>query len=842
VKLPRSRRWALFVVFLILGLFFIRPGVQSLRARIVRSISLAIGRQVEVSHVSLRLLPQPGFDLENFVVHDDPSFSAEPLLRAGDVAASLRLVPLLRGKLEIARLSLSEPSLNLVHRSDGRWNLEDLVERAERVPIAPTGKAGTELRPGFPYIEADHGRVNFKFGQEKKSYALTDADFALWQDSDNVWSVRLKAQPMRTDFNLTDTGVFKLSGSWYRASSLRQTPLQFSLQWDHAQLGQASKLAYGNDKGWRGSLAVALVLTGTPAALNINTTFSVQDFRRYDIPGGNSLRLAAHCAGRYSSVDQAISDLNCQAPVASGLVTLRGSIAALTGNRSYDLALAAQDIPMQSLLAFARHAKKDLPDDLVARGMLDGSLSLRRPPASDRPIWTGEGETLGFSLTSEVSKTRLELDRVPLSIASEDNLSTDHNLRRPVPPTKIPPEPRLEIGPFNVALGRPAPATVRGWISRSGYGLTLAGDSQVRTLFQLARTLGLPTAQPRADGFAKVDLQVAGMWSSFASPRFTGKAQLHSVRAGLRGLNEPLEITNANVVFGPDQINVQGLTASLAGSTWRGSVNLPRPCASADTCPVQFDIHTDLLSASRLAELVNPQLRRKPWYRFLYSSPPGENFFAALQATGKLTANTAFIQHLVADRVSTDVELDRGVLHLTALRAEVLGGTHIGDWSGDFTVEPPLYRGIGTMHRVSLAQLAALMNDDWIAGTANATYQIKASGLNGPELFSSATGTVELDAHDGLLPHVALAANSEPLHINRFQGRFILRDSSLEIQQGKLETPGSIYQVSGNASLSRTLDINLIRDGARGFKIDGTLAEPHVEPAAAPETQAALKP
>src|SRR5262249_5948856 len=159
----------------------------------------------------------------------------EPLLRATDVTASLRLVPLLRGRLEIARLSLSEPSLNLARNDAGHWNVEELVERAARIPVAPTGKARTERRPGFPYIEADHSRINFKFGQEKKPYALTDAGFALWQDSDNVWSVRVKGQPVRTDFNLTDMGIFRLSGSWYRAPSLRQTPLQFTLQWDEAQ-------------------------------------------------------------------------------------------------------------------------------------------------------------------------------------------------------------------------------------------------------------------------------------------------------------------------------------------------------------------------------------------------------------------------------------------------------------------------------------------------------------------------------------------------------------------------------------------------------------------------------
>ena len=101
-------------------------------------------------------------------------------------------VPCLRGRLEIARLSLTEPSLNLVRNSEGRWNLEKLVERAASTPVAPTAKARSEVRPGFPYIEADHGRINFKFGQEKKPYTLTEANFALWQDSENAWGIRLK--------------------------------------------------------------------------------------------------------------------------------------------------------------------------------------------------------------------------------------------------------------------------------------------------------------------------------------------------------------------------------------------------------------------------------------------------------------------------------------------------------------------------------------------------------------------------------------------------------------------------------------------------------------------------
>ena len=191
-KFARSRRGILTLgAVVVLLLFLVRPEVERLRSRIVSSISLALGRPVEISSVSLHFLPQPGFDLQNFVVYDDPAFSAEPILRAQEVRAVLRVTSLFRGRLEIARLSLNEPSLNLVRNNQGRWNLGNFVERAAKIPVAPTGKAKSEPRPGFPYIEVSNGRINFKLGQEKKAYVLTDADFSVWQDSENAWGMRV---------------------------------------------------------------------------------------------------------------------------------------------------------------------------------------------------------------------------------------------------------------------------------------------------------------------------------------------------------------------------------------------------------------------------------------------------------------------------------------------------------------------------------------------------------------------------------------------------------------------------------------------------------------------------
>jgi uncharacterized protein involved in outer membrane biogenesis len=820
----------------LLALFLVRPGANRLRTRIITSISLALGRPVDVAAVRLRLLPQPGFDLENFVIHDDPAFSAEPMLRAQEVTASLRVTSLLRGRLEIARLNLTEPSLNLVRNAEGHWNLENLVERTAKIAVAPTSKAKTERRPGFPYIEGDRGRINFKFGAEKKPYALTEADFALWQDSENAWGVRLEAQPVRTDFNLSDTGTVSVNGSWQRAASLRDTPLHFSLQWERAQLGQVTKLAYGNDKGWRGKLLGSVTLTGTSADLAIATAASVQDFRRYDILGGGDLRLAAQCSAHYSSLDHILSAVACSAPVGDGTITVAGSIHGPFSSRDYDLTATARDLPIQSLIAFARHAKQSMPDDLIAAGRLYGDMKLRRD--GNAQAWEGGGETSGFELRSKLNKTEFVMGKVAFVVSS----AIERKSRATSREIAAPAETRLEVGPFNLALGRPAPLTVRGWASRSGYSFEAQGDAQLQRLLQVARLAGIPTPQPVADGLAKVDLQIAGGWSGFAAPRVMGKAQLHSIRAEVRGLNAPLEITTANVLLTPDQTNVQNLTASIAETSWHGSLTLPRNCSVPNSCQVRFDLHADEIATDRLNQLVNPYVRKQPWYRFLSSPAAAVPYLLTVHAAGQLTANRVVVHKLIANRASANVELNKGKLRLTDLRGDVLGGKHVGDWVADFTAKPPEYSGSGRLERIALSQLSESMNDDWITGSATATYRAKASGLDGAELFASATSTVKVEARDGLLRHIALGEGAAPLQMHRLMAHLSLQDGKFEIQEGKLETASGIYQVSGTASLTRLLNLKLTHEGASGFNITGTLMEPHVSPILAPETRAALKP
>jgi hypothetical protein len=828
----RSRRGVAFVIAgFVLVLFLFRPGADRLKGRITRSISAELRRSVDIGSVSLRVLPTPGFDLKNFVLYDDQAFGAEPMMQAAEVMASIRVASLLRGRLEIARLNLTEPSINLVRNPEGHWNLESLLERAAQTPLAPTSKPTSRSGPTFPYVEADSGRINIKIGLEKKSYALGEADFSLWQETEDTWAMRLKAQPMRTDFNLSDTGELKVQGTWRRASNLRETPLQFSLQWSDAQLGELTKFVYGKDKGWRGTVKLVATLTGAPGDLSIDTDASVQDFRRYDILGGDALRLHAVCSGHYSTAEKNLSNLSCQGPVGESSVTLVGEINSINSFPEYELNLIAESIPLQSVAGFMVHAKKDLPQDLDARGKLNANIKVERNKTG-RIAWSGGGEALGLKLSSRSNETDLSIGRIPFAVTSTAN--TNSSLA----------ENRLQLGPFDLALGKPAPASVHGSISTAGFELSIQGDTQIKRLFQLARTVGVRTPQVAADGGAKVDLDIAGNWAGFSPPVVNGKALLHSVRAEVRGMNAPVEIASATVVLTPNNINVLYLAASLGTTQFKGSVAMPRPCVPPDACTVHFDLRADQLATDELNKILNADSAKRPWYKFLSPNPAtnGIPYLAALQASGKISANRLDVHGLTASHVSGNADLNRGKLRISDLQGDLLGGKHSGELRADFTGKLPEYTGTGSLERIVLGQLGDAMHDSWITGTASLKYRASAAGWSSVELFTSANATVEVEARDGMLAHVALPNTSQPLQMRAFSDRMVLRHGVFDIQEGKLETPTGIYQVSGTASLGRVLDVKLARDGTHGFNISGTLTAPKVSPATNAETQAALKP
>ncbi len=848
-----SKRVLAAACLLLLALFLLRPDAGWMRARVSGSIAQALGRNVSIGSVRLQFLPRPGFDLQDLVVFDDPAFGAEPLLRASDVNASLRLFALLRGRIEVSRLSLSESSLNVTRDLRGRWNIEDLIERTAHTSLAPTGAARHIATPAFPYIEASDARVNFKLGTEKIHFALTSAEFSLWQDSENTWGARVQARPIRTDANLTDTGILTATGLWRRSPEIHQTPVQVSVQWKQAQIGQLSKLVYGGDKGWRGAALLSGTIAGTLEHLKLTADASIDDVRRQDVFGAGNLRLTAHCLAAYDSTAREISNMDCTAPSGGGYLQLKGSAAGLLLNgqpfATSDLWLVISHVPAESLIASLRHGTSSFPGDVTTNGVLNANIQIARS-APEQPVSVeGKGSVDGLQIARADPDSQISLGSVPFSItngpseratAKVKHRSAKEDLGQFAKPDEQSRQLRVEVGPVNLATGKSAPLMGEATLTRAGYAASANGDTGLKRLLQVARTLGLPAPTTAAEGSANVKLNISGSWAKGDRPLITGSAHLRSVRSQVRGLNAPIEVLSADLTVDRDMVVVQNFSAKAAEATWHGSLRIPRPCPSPSACQVQFNLHTAELNAGSLNSLLNPDSRSRSWYKFLSLGSDQPSYLLQARASGKITIDKLAIGKSACSHFASDLSLEGGTLALSGFRGQVLDGTVTGNWEADFASKPAKYTGSGNIEQVSLADVAELMHDGWIHGSGDAKYEFKASGKNLEDLLSSADLTANFRLSGGSFPHVALTRESGPLRVEDFSGDLHLKNSLFSFQEAKLNSGSEVYTVSGTASLTGALNMRAVTENTGGFALSGTFLRTRVS--AIPSAEASLKP
>ena len=842
-----QKRLALAAIAIFVIAAFIVPAINvgRYRAAVARSLSAAIGREATVRDVSMHLLPTPGLTLSGLVVADDPRFSAEPVLRADEVTAALRLSSLWRGRLEISQLSLNYPSLNLVRLPDGEWNVESLFEHVREIPAAPTSKKRPEYRARFPYIESTGGRINLKVGVEKTVYALNDADFALWLASENEWRMRLEARPMRTDANLSDTGLIRVEGSAHRAVSLGETPLQLHLNWSRGQLGQITTLLRGRDAGWRGSVQLNVNLTGTPRDLHVVADSTVDDFRRYDIFATDSLTLFTHCTAKYSNVDHTLSAAVCLSPVGAGQIAARGT-ALLTQPRSYDLAFSLEKIPAQFAVSLARHAKQGMANDLAAVGTLDGEFTFKT--ADGQNVWSGTGTTSEWELRSkQLGETPVTVGAIQFSAghpkSAEKSGSSNQRNVRPVASSQKP-STLVGLQPFTLNLGASTPAMLSGWITTAGYHVEMQSEVALKRALQVSSAFGLYVPAKSIDGSARLAGELNGSWAQFQAPVLTGKGQLHNATIAVAGFGSPVRIASADLVADENRVALQNLALSFPAVhvAATGSFQVPRHCRPSPDCAIAFDIKSDSLSLDDLNRLVNPKAWNRPWYERLVGADSNPNApWGWLYAKGHIAAQRFVVKGITTTKAAAQISISPNTASVTDLHASLFGGTYEGEVTLNSEKDQPAFQSKGQFDRVSMAELASLMKDGWATGTISLSYEGSAAGWQAADLLSSSAATANFDWRNGSLPHITLASEHQPLAIQRFEGDVRLKDGELSISEGKLQNHAGIYQISGTASLARDLKMTMTRDSGSTYSVTGTLARPKIAPVEGAAKQASLR-
>ena len=444
LHLPDRRRvaYVLCVLLAVLLALVLPPllNVNRFRRQTASSIAASLGRPVHMDSLTLSLLPLPALTLTNFIVSEDPTFGAEPVIRANSVRATLRWSSLWRRRVEFSRISFDETSLNLVQRSDGRWNIESILLQASRMEAAPTAQQAVGRAPRFPYIEAANARVNVKRNLEKLPISLTDAEFALWLPQPQQWKLRLQGHPTRTDSPPADTGRLRLQGTLGKAEAMPNVPVDLSADWTLAPLGAVSTLLTGTDAGFRGEMNLHASILGTLGVNTLETRLQLTGVHRADFVPAQTLDAGIACKAQAVNLFHRLTGIRCASPpnavppsaapadaalpsAGPAALTLTGQIPAVAKPSTAILDGTIANLPADRLLAVLRLISQRVPAQLVAGGQLSGDFSCCATPkatfhvpSAQLVLPNAQPFVTGADLDGQFSAGELTVSSVPLDL------------------------------------------------------------------------------------------------------------------------------------------------------------------------------------------------------------------------------------------------------------------------------------------------------------------------------------------------------------------------------------------------------------------------------------------
>src|SRR5271166_3952161 len=242
--MKKLRSTVLFAALAVVVAGLIAPflSAEKYRARITAALEAALHRHVEIGKVHLNLFTGPGFTLDNVLIDDTQSAGIEPFAHVNQLQARVKLSSLFGGRLAFSYLQLSEPTVNLVRPENAPWNVSPAL--AEPAPAANRNQM-------LPDIAIRDARINFKFGETKSIFYISNADIDLFPNADGDVVIRFSGNPARTDRNGAGFGRFTARGM-LKSPSDEGGQLSLGLHLERTSVSDLATLFYGRDIGVHG--------------------------------------------------------------------------------------------------------------------------------------------------------------------------------------------------------------------------------------------------------------------------------------------------------------------------------------------------------------------------------------------------------------------------------------------------------------------------------------------------------------------------------------------------------------------------------------------------------------
>ena len=843
-------RWAKWFVCLLIFLWLADLGVSllirhtRLQRRLTARLGTVFGRSVEVGSYDFSLWGGPTLQAHAVTFGEDPRFGHEYFLRADSLTVRLRWQSFFRGHMELGAIALESPSLNLVRNSGGDWNV------AEWLPKSGGGAPSSSL-PGaavrFGRIDVTSGRINFKRGDEKLPFALTNVKGYMEPDRSGRWTLNLEAVPTRAAVLQQQAGTIRVSGHVGGTSS-RLRPAVLDLAWDDASLSDLLHLAHGYDFGVRGDLGLVVHAETQGDNWALQGRAELRHLHRWDFavrPDNPALNVNAKMILYPLASGLDITEATIQAPHSFARADAHfawpsaaepqfaaQSVSAAASPAQFEITQSQLDL--NDVLAWIRAFHSDVAPDVSLRGF----ASVRAGFSAWPPRLTS---AIGAIAGADLASARL---RVPAHL-SQALFRYDHEMFSLLPAT-------ISYGSSDGAIHAEA---IAGAGQREFPVYHLSGSlAQVRDLVATAGALGWNISRGwDLAGPVRCDLRWQGArfpWETqpVGSIEWGGEPAGASLLTPF--LNQPVKQIRARAELKPGLRHIALTSAEAFGSRWTGMFDRHDLAAGW-----QFALSTDTLSVADLDRWLNPRWRQSFLDRmlpFLNSSSPANAVPENLRAEGRINIEEFSLAPVALRHLQSDVRIGGRHLEVSGAKAEFFGGALEGSLDAQLTAEPA-YRLNLDYSGVDLAALTSAFPTlaDLFSGSASGEFALDSGGGTRADLVSSVECRGNARITDAKLQHINLLDSMHEAEPRSGSSEFSVANAVFACGNGKiifqrLRFTGAAQDIaaSGSVDFSRNLNMQLRVLPAAGaigtsrpstaagqlFELTGPIRSPNIQP------------
>ena len=767
LRLPWLVLYAL--VLLALAAWYV-PTLSADRFRepIHAALESALGRKVEIGKVRFRLLPLPGFTIDYVNIGEDPSIGAEPIAYVTTMRARPRLSALFGGPLEFASVDLEDAYINLTRVEHGdtgvKWNFSSLMR--------------PKILTAFPSVHLISGRINFKFGETKSIFYLRDTDVDLWPParSDAPWTLRVHAEPARTDRVARGFGSFSADGEWFPGRSA----ITLNVKLEKSELGDMVTLFEGREAGLHGHVWGDAHLAGPINRVGIAGRLMIDDIHGWNQtpPGGSAWPLAISGA-----IDLAGQTIEARATTTGKLspIDIRYRVSGYLAKPRWGVTAIFSQLPMAPLVAIARNLGWGIPNDMNFDGMAEGVVGYSMPEGAPRM----DGDLRIANSTLSVSGTP------PLRCADADlRFSGAAITLAPTIVTNEQNESAMLDGSADVAEG-----PLRASLASEGMSF-----ASLRRQISVAAA---PLLSQATDGTWSGNLRYSNNRSSGTGP-WSGDLHLQDATVAFEAFSLPLHVKSADASIDGASISLRRVNVSAGDVEAQGEYRYDAGAVH----PHRFRFTAAAVNGGSIERLLMPALHRGNFfnYAFNFGRVPEPDWLRSMHADGTLQIASLNLGPAELDNLRLRVVWDGAAVRLSAVHGQSGEAEFDGAVAVDLAQRQPQYQIDGKLQAIP-----------WHSGLIDAQGTVNTSGT-GADLLANLRAKGAFHGRD-----VDLAPlDTYDLIDGAFEWSWDARNPRLKLTQLIMKSGGNTYQ--GNAETMDNGQLMLrVSDGTKQIQASGAL-------------------